>query len=91
MRFSPTTVTCCLPMLKQHRCSKRSDGGQAAEHWDSLVLEGADPNTHKLSSEHPSAAQMEVRDVGRPSAEAAAAAAPPHHQIEKYTPEKFPS
>lgn len=60
------------------------------ELWDSLVLEGADPNSHKHSSEHPSAAQVELRDAGRLPAEAAAAAAA-HDRIGKYTTAKFPS
>lgn len=52
------------------------------EHWDSLVLEGADSNSHKHISEHPSAAQEELRDAGRLPAEAAAAAAA-HDRIGK--------
>lgn len=61
------------------------------EHWDSLVLEGADSSSHKHSSEHPSATQEELRDAGRLPAEAAAAAAAAHDRIGKYTTAKFPS
>lgn len=49
---------------------------------------GTDSDSHEHSSEHPSAAQVEVRDAGRLSEEAAAAA---HEHIEKYTTAKLPS
>lgn len=69
VRFIPNTVTYCLQTLMRRRFSNR---GQAAEHWDGLVLEGADWSSHKHSSEHPSAAPVEVSDAGGPSVEAAA-------------------
>lgn len=72
VRFIPNTVTYCLQTLMRRRFSNRSDGGQAAEHWDSVVLEGADWSSHQHRSEHLSATPVEVSDAGRPSAEAAA-------------------